>query len=134
MKNSFKYIRDIDKVQELLNDHGLNHIELKVEVHPNDYDKKVPHLVAYNPTDLIVEVEHRDYKDGSKNELVFSEGQTCKFEELNKYFSAELFAMGITQRADYLKAPLWVKKCCYNNNIHPALYKSGMVQELITNN
>ena len=125
MKNSFKYIRDIDKVQELLNDHGLNHIELKVEVHPNDYDKKVPHLVAYNPKDLIVEVNN--------NKLVFSEGQTCKYDELNKYFSAQIFAMGITQRADYLKAPLWVKEYCYNNNIHPAQYKPGMVQGTITN-
>ena len=125
MKNSFKYIRDIDKVQELLNDHGLNHIELKVEVHPNDYDKKVPHLVAYNPKDLIVEVNN--------NKLVFSEGQTCKYDELNKYFSAQIFAMGITQRADYLKAPLWVKEYCYNNNIHPAQYKPGMVQGTIEN-
>jgi hypothetical protein len=122
---AFKAIKAIDTVQQLLNDHGLNHIELKVEVHPNDYDKKVPHLVAYNPTDLIVEVERRDYKDGSKNELVFSEGQTCKYEELNKYFSAELFAMGITQRADYIKAPLWVKEYCYTNNIHPAQYVPG---------
>jgi len=128
MKNTFKYMRDIDTVQQLLNDHGLNHIELKVEVHPNDYDKKVPHLVAYNHKDLIVEVEHRDYKDGSKNKLVFSEGLSCKFEELNKYFSAELFAMHFTQRADYIKAPLWAKEYCYNNNIHPAQYKSGMLQ------
>nr|HIL75105.1 hypothetical protein [Rhodospirillales bacterium] len=130
---AFKAIKAIDTVQQLLNDHGLNRIELKVEVHPNDYDKKVPHLVAYNPTDLIVEVERRDYKDGSKNELVFSEGQTCKYEELNKYFSAELFAMGITQRADYINAPLWIKEYCYNNNIHPAQYKPGMVQGSIEN-
>jgi hypothetical protein len=132
MKNSFKYIRDIDKVQELLNDHGLNHIELKVEVHPNDYDKKVPHLVAYNPKDLIVEVSDEVDETNTRN-LVFSEGQTCKFEELNKYFSAELFAMGITQRADYLKAPLWVKEYCYRNNIHPAQYRPGMVVGTIEN-
>ena len=123
MKNTFKYMRDIDTVQQLLNDHGLNHIELKVEVHHNNSDQKVPHLVAYNPNDLIVEVENET--------LVFSEGESCKFEELNKYFSAELFAMGITQRADYLKAPLWVKEYCWNKGIHPALYKPGMVQESI---
>jgi len=125
MKNSFKYIRDIDTVQQLLNDHGLNHIELKVEVHPNDYDKKVPHLVAYNHKDLIVDIEN--------DKLSFHEGLSCKFEELNKYFSAEIFAIHFTQRADYLKAPLWVKEYCWNKGIHPALYKPGMVQESITN-
>jgi len=116
MKNTFKYMRDIDTVQQLLNDHGLNHIELKVEVHPNDYDKKVPHLVAYTPNDLIVEVEN--------NKLSFHEGESCKFEELNKYFSAELFAMHFTQRADYIHASVDQKVHCYNNNIHPAEYRA----------
>ena len=122
---AFKAIKEVNQVQTILNNHGLGHIELKVEVHPNEYDKKVPHLVAYNYKDLIVEVEKRDYKDGSKNELVFSEGMSCKFEELNKYFSAAVFAIGITQRADYINAPLWIKEYCYNNNIHPAQYVPG---------
>ena len=128
-----KYSKQIGQVQNILNQHGLGHITVTVEKHLNDYNKKVPYLVAYNPKDLIVEVEHRDYKDGSKNKLVFSEGQTCKYDELNKYFSAELFAMGITQRADYLKSPLWVKEWCYNNNIHPAQYITGMIQGSIEN-
>jgi hypothetical protein len=121
------------EVQDILNSYDLNCIKLKVELHPNDYDKKVPHLVAYNPTDLIVEVEERDYRDGSKNKLVFSKGQSCKYEELNKYFSAKLFAIGITQRADYIKAPLWVKEWCYNNNVHPAQYRPGMIQGTLEN-
>ena len=128
-----KYFKELGQVQNILNQHGLGHIELKIEVHPNDRDKKVPYIVAYNPKDLIVAVEHRDYRDGSKNKLVFSEGQSCKFEELNKYFSAEIFAIHFTQRADYLKAPLWIKEYCYNNRIHPAQYRVGMVQGTIEN-
>jgi hypothetical protein len=115
-----KYSKQLGQVQNILNQHGLGHITLKVESHLNDYDKKVPHLVAYNPKDLIVDIEN--------DKLSFHEGLSCKFEELNKYFSAEIFAIHFTQRADYLKAPLWAKEYCYNNNIHPALYKSGMLQ------
>ena len=107
------------EVRNILNKHGLGHIEVKVEKHFNDRDQKVPHLVAYTPNDLIVEVENEAY--------VFSEGQSCKFEELNKYFSAKIFAMGLTQRADYIKAPLSIKQYCYENRIHPAQYKPGMV-------
>ncbi len=114
-----KYAKQLGQVQNILNQHGLGHITVKVENHLNDRDKKVPHLVAYNPNDLIVEVE--------TGKLVFTEGLSCKFEELNKYFSAELFAMGITQRADYLKAPHEIKVRCYNDGIHPAQYRVGMV-------
>ena len=122
---AFKAIKAIDTVQDILNKHGLNHIQLKVEVHPNDRNKKVPHLVAYTHNDLDVEVIQRDHRDGEKNVLIFSEGTTCKFEELNKYFSAELFAMHFTQRAEYINAPLWIKEYCYNNQIHPAQYVPG---------
>ena len=131
MTKSTKTVKEVKEVRDILNSYDLSCIKLKVELHPNDYDKKVPHLVAYNPTDLIVEVEERDYQDGSKNTLIFSEGQSCKYEELNKYFSAKLFATGITQRADYIKAPLWVKEHCYKNNIHPAQYKPGMLHETL---
>tara|TARA_R110002110_G_scaffold61112_3_gene171791 strand:- start:334 stop:705 length:372 start_codon:yes stop_codon:yes gene_type:complete len=105
------------EVRQILNQHGLGRIEVKVEKHLNEFDKMVPHLVAYLPDDLIVEVENEA--------LVFSEGQSCKFEELNKYFSAKLFAMHYTQRAAYLNAPLWIKEYCYNNQIHPAQYVPG---------
>ena len=128
-----KYSKQIGQVQNILNQHGLGHITVTVEKHLNDYGKKVPYIVAYNPKDLIVEVEHRDYRDGSKNKLVFLEGQSCKFEELNKYFSAEIFAIHFTQRADYLKEALWVKEYCYNNRIHPAQYRPGMVVGTIEN-
>ena len=120
-----KAIKAIDTVQDILNKHGLNHIELKVEVHPNVLSNKVPHLVAYTHNDLNVEVSKRDHKDGNNNTLIFSEGTSCKFEELDKYFNAELFAMHFTQRADYINAPLWIKEYCYNNQIHPAQYKAG---------
>ena len=116
MKKSFKAIKEISKVQTILNQYDLGHIELKVEVHHNSSDQKVPHLVAYTPNDLIVEVEN--------NKLSFHEGESCKFEELNNYFSAELFAMHFTQRADYIHASVDQKVHCYNNNIHPAEYRA----------
>ena len=43
-------------------------------------------------------------------------------EELNNYFSGSIFAMGITQRKDYLLASHEVKVECYKKNIHPAMY------------
>jgi hypothetical protein len=128
-----KYSKQLGQVQNILNTNGLGHIIVKVENHPNDRDKKVPHLVAYTHNDLDVEVIQRDHRDGEKNILIFSEGTSCKFEELNKYFNAELFTMHFTQRAEYINAPLWVKEYCYNNNIHPASYKPGMIQGSITN-
>tara|TARA_Y100000593_G_scaffold92461_1_gene184165 strand:- start:47 stop:607 length:561 start_codon:yes stop_codon:yes gene_type:complete len=118
---SFKAIQEINKVETLLSDAGLqDHVEITVETVLNQYDKKTPHIVAITKTDMDVKII-----DGERK---FVEAEHARYEELNKYFSAEMFAMGLTQRADYIKAPLSDKIFCYNNNIHPAKYEAPKVE------
>ena len=55
-----------------------------------------------------------------------------KIEEINKYFSAELFAYGIIQRADYIKADVedikeYLRQFGGRSSIvHPALYSKWL--------
>ena len=118
----------VNRIETLLSNAGLQDlVEVKVETHLNQYDKKTPHIVAYTKNDLVVNVSDEVDETNTRN-LVFSEDLSCKYEELNKYFSAEVFALGITQRADYIKAPLSDKVFCYHNNIHPARYEAPKVE------
>jgi hypothetical protein len=113
--NSFKALTEINKVETLLSEAGLqDHVEITVETALNQYNKKTPHMVATTKTGMNVEV--------IKDQLHFTKSENVKYDELNKYFSAEMFAIGLTQRADYIKAPLSDKIFCYHNNIHPARY------------
>ena len=52
-----------------------------------------------------------------------------KYEELNKYFSPEVFAAGITQRADFIKANGFDKVEALKAHIHPAMYKAKVVNK-----
>ncbi len=115
--NSFKAIQEINKVETLLNAAGLqDHVEITVETANNQYDKRTPHMVATIKTGMNVEVIN--------DQLNFTKSENVKYDELNNYFSAEIFASGITQRADYIKAPLAEKVFCYHNNIHPSRYEA----------
>ena len=117
MTNSQK-IYEVSGVDNLLKEAGLQDIvNVTVEVMENDRGKKTPHVVArYNETHKCV----NDTKDG----WVYREKVTEKIEELNKYFSGEIFAMGITQRAEWLKADTAdrVKYLKSNHWAHPARY------------
>ena len=85
-------------VEVLLKEAGLeNKVNLTVEMLMNNKGKKVPHIVArYTETKVKV----NETKDG----YIFVDEVTEKIEELNKYFSSGIFAMGITQRADWINA------------------------------
>ena len=117
MTNSQK-IYEVSGVDNLLKEAGLQDIvDVTVEVMENDRGKNVPHVVArYNETHKKV----NDTKDG----WVYREKVTEKIEELNKYFSGEIFAMGITQRASWLKASHENRVKYLKSNLfaHPAHY------------
>ena len=88
----------ITGVEVLLKEAGLeNKVNLTVEMLMNNKGKKVPHIVA-RYWETVTKVNKN--KDG----YIFVDEVTEKIEELNKYFSSGIFAMGITQRADWLKA------------------------------
>ena len=94
--NSFQATKEISEVNYQLAAHGLDElVDVKVEVIENEFGKKTPHLVArYTESCLCWE----------QGNAVYKLEQTEKFEEMNKWFDGQIFAMGITQRAAWLKA------------------------------
>lgn len=110
-----KYTR---KHWQLLNETNriLEKAEVPVQAHLThcNLENKV-YIEAYIPT--IKAFEHQ-------GERLFKGDFFSKIEEANGYFSPEIFAMGIIQRKDYLKASHEVKVECYKQNIHPAMYKA----------
>ena len=117
MTNSQK-MQEVSGVDNLLKEHDLlGLVDVHVEVMENDRGKKTSHVVArYNETHKCV----NDTKDG----WVYREKVTEKIDELNKYFSGEIFAMGITQRASWLKASHKDRVKYLKSNLfaHPAHY------------
>ena len=99
MTNSQK-MQEVTGVDNLLREAGLQDlVNVTVEVMMNDRGKNVPHVVArYSETSKEV--------NETKDDWVYVEKITEKIEELNKYFSSGIFAMGITQRANWLKASM----------------------------
>ena len=86
-------------------------VSIMVEQMPNDRGRMVPHMVAkWSETELT--------QDG------LIEVITDKVEEMNRYFNAELFAHGITQRAAWIKADHSDRVAYLEENPfgHPALY------------
>ncbi len=78
-------------------------VSIMVEKMENDYGKMVPHIVA------------------KWNDV---HGVTVKAEEMNKHFNAELFVMGITQKAEWIKADMEDKVAYLKENQfgHPAMF------------
>ena len=114
--NSFKAMQEVNQVDNLLKEADLLRLgDVHVEVMENNRGKKTPHVVArYTET----------YWSQPRSQFV--EAVTEKIEELNKYFSASIFAMGITQRADWIKAD-HEDRVEYLNQPgfhHPAMYKA----------
>ena len=113
-------------VENLLEQAGLGDlVNVTVEVMMNDRGKNVPHVVA-RYWETVTKVNKN--KDG----YIFVDEVTEKIEELNKYFSSGIFAMGITQRADWLKATSedrigYLKQPGFN---HPANFIPKKVQKV----
>lgn len=116
MTNSQK-MQEVTGVEVLLKEAGLdNKVNLTVEVIMNQYGKKTPHIVArYWETVRKV--------NKNKDSYIYIDEVTEKIEELNKYFSSGVFAMGITQRAQWLKASSeerieYLKQPGFNHPVH----------------
>ena len=75
-------------------------------------DRMVPHIVATWKETFQVDVNE------------YTETETDKLEELNRYFNAELFVNGITQRAKWIQAKHEDRVAYLEENPfgHPALY------------
>jgi len=111
---------EVGKVDSLLRKAGLADIvDTRVEVLDNEYNQKRPHIVArYKETVRGV----NDTRDG----YVYYDKMSVRCEELNKYFSGPVFALGITQRGDWLKATYEEREAYLKEGDdfrHPAMYK-----------
>ena len=103
--------KEVGKVQDELIKYGLMTpgkgldwpVSISIEKMENDYGKVTKHIVA------------------SWDDIY---GVTKKVEELDKYFSGELFAKGITQKAAWIKgdAKDKVEYLKENQYGHPALF------------
>ena len=91
-------------------------VSIMVEKIENDKGKMVPHIVAKWKETTIV-------PDG------YDKMPTSKTGELNKWFNAELFVNGITQRAEWIKADHSDCVAYLEDNpfAHPALFKAAHV-------
>ena len=90
-------------------------VSIMVEQIENDRGRMVPHMVAKWDETFPLSIDET---------ILYRESETSKCEELNKYFSAEVFALGITQRAAWIKADHSdrVEYLKENQFGHPALY------------
>jgi len=96
-------------------------VSISVGLEENEHGNKTPHIHAYwLDTNVTV--------DGYKLE------ETSKVEELNRYFSPEVFAIGITQRAEWIKADHEdrVEYMKENQFGHPALFPVWMEAQKIS--
>ena len=115
--NSFKAIKQVNQIENLLNAAGLGDlVSVTVESALNNRDKKVPHVVArWTTTDLGV--------NEAKTAFAYNKATAERFEELNNYFCPKVFALGITQRADFIKATHDQRTEALKARIHPAQFK-----------
>lgn len=87
-------------------------VSIMVEQMPNDRGRVVPHMVA-------------KWRETTATPNGYDEMPTSNCEEMNRYFCPELFAKGITQRAEWIKADHsdCVEYLNENPFGHPALFK-----------
>jgi len=112
--------QDLSKVRSELEKVGLNnHVWVNIHLMENDRGKKVPHMVAeWNETTIDM------FSSRTTGEMSYMVEEQKNAEEMNRYFCAELFAKGITQRAEWIKADHedCVEYLKENQFGHPALY------------
>ena len=118
--NKVEIKKAVGVIQNELTKYGLmtpgKGIDFKVSImvinQQNKFGRTVPHMVAkWSETELT--------QDG------LIEVITDKVEEMNRYFNAELFAHGITQREAWIKADHTDRVAYLEENPfgHPALYR-----------
>ncbi len=87
-------------------------VSIMVEQVENDRGRVVPHMVA-------------KWRETTATPNGYDKMPTSKYEEMDRYFNAELFVNGIIQRAEWIKADHTDCVAYLNDNPfgHPALYK-----------
>ena len=118
--NKVEIKKAVGLVQRELTKYGLmtpgNGIDFPVSISvglvENERGNKTPHIHAYWLETL--QVDFNEYKLE----------ETCKCEELDRYFNAELFVNGIIQRAKWIQAKHEDRVAYLEENPfgHPALY------------
>ncbi len=127
--NKVEIKKAVGLVQRELTKYGLmtpgNGIDFPVSISvglvENERGNKTPHIHAYwLDTNVTV--------DGYKLE------ETSRVEELNRYFSPEVFAIGITQRAKWIQADHSDRVAYLEENPfgHPALFPVWMEAQKIS--
>ncbi len=90
-----------DSVQFRL-DRSLDHVEVSIVSELNEFEKMTPHIkVVYAGLN----------------------GDDETLNELGRYFSENVLCTGIEQREDWINASQEVKQKCWDDNVHPAMYK-----------
>jgi len=115
MANGKKFFEQLD---HLLITNDLMEVKLKMFKAPNDAGKLTTYIQAEWE-------EARKVVNKAKTGFEYVNGWTEKVEEVNKYFSPELFVAGIAQRKDFIKAGFEKQVEAYQNGLmHPAMYKA----------
>ena len=114
MLNRKKNIDRKIKVISELTKYGLNdHVGVSIYMMPNEFGSMVPHMKA-------------EWYETTATPDGYDKMPTSKCQEMDTYnFNAELFANGITQRAEWIKADHCDCVEYLNDNPfgHPALYR-----------
>ena len=112
--------KDLKIVIEELTKYGINdYVGVSIHKMENERGKMVPHMRA-DWNEVVVDT-YRWKTTGVKDYMY---EVNTKAEEMNRYFNAELFAKGITQRAAWIKADFEDKVEYLKENEfgHPALF------------
>ena len=112
--------KNLELVKSELEKYGLsNHVSVTWKYMENESGYEVAHIVAtYN--EIVVDT----FSWRTTGEKSYMYEDHMKVEEMNRYFCAELFAKGITQRAEWIKADFEDKVAYLTENQfgHPALF------------
>ena len=112
--------KDLKLVIEELTKYGINdYVGVSIHKMENERGKMVPHMRAeWNE----VVVDTFSWRTTGVKDYMYE--VNTKAEEMNRYFNAELFAKGITQRAAWIKAEFEDKVEYLKENQfgHPALF------------
>ena len=112
--------KDLKKVIEELEKVGLNdYVSVACHKMENERGKMVPHIRA-DWNEVVLDT----FSWRTTGEKSYMYEEYTKAEEIDRYFCAELFVKGITQRAEWIKADFEDKVAYLTENEfgHPALF------------
>ena len=114
MTNSRK---QFDAVDFILIAEDLMEVKLTLTKLENDKGQRVDHLIAEWP-------EAFKGVNEAKTAFEFKAGTGTKVQEINRFFSPQLFVAGISQRKNWIKAGVEKQiEALKNGLVHPAMYK-----------